>query len=178
MASNTEEELGLEQPELKADASRDVPFSGWTATVDALAERRERSEVAALAAALNPARASPRRIADEMRSRGRFLRSKRGALFTKKLELEILGELDAIEALARAVDAGRQRGTLTEKQEAAELRTLDPLVFAVRVRFEALQRAQDLPFCRQARHAEPGARKRELDEIEEFLARKNRREAA
>lgn len=178
MARDTEDELGQENPEPASEPSRDRPAESWQATVERLVERRERNEVAALAAALNPARTTFRRIATELRGRAQSIRSKWGARFTKGLELEILGELDAIGAEAEELEARRLAGTLTEKQETAAWRRLDPLVFAVRVRFEALGRMQDLPFCRQARQPEPGERQRELDQINEFLARKNAREAA
>jgi len=177
MASNTERELGPGPMELKGDPRQDVP-TGGRALVDVLAQRRERNEVATLAANLNPRPTAPGRIADEMRNRARFLRSKRGGRATKRLELEVLCELDAIEANARELDGQQRRGALGGPQLASELKALGEAAFAVRGRFEALMLRQDLPWRVQAAPPEPDARQRELDQIEAFLARKRQRRAA
>ncbi|HUB07528.1 MAG TPA: hypothetical protein VMB50_11030 [Myxococcales bacterium] len=177
MASNTEKELGLERSGAKAEPGQDVPAAG-AATVDMLAQRRERTEMAALAASLNPPPVQPRRIAAEMRNRSRFLRSKGGGRATRKLELDVLGELDAIEARARELERRRQRDAIGEAEIASELTALGLAVFAVRTRFEGLMIRQDLPWRLQAAPSEPGARQRELDQIEAFLAQKRQSKAA
>ncbi len=173
MASDDEKEL--EQEELEEPKS-DGPT--WEEMVQAVVQRRDAREMSALDAALNPAPAPPGRIVGEMRARARSLHSKRGALYTKGLELEIIGELEAIEALAWRVLQQRRAGTLGDAGADAAMRSLDPLIFAVRARYQALQEAQNLPFCTNARPPDPEARQRELDAINEYLARKNQRQAA
>jgi hypothetical protein len=182
MASNTEKELGLEDVGQRGDPEPDRPGNPWTATVDALADRRQENEIAALAAAFNPAARTPAsalRIANDMQSRSRFLRSKQSSRgSTKKLERQIVEELDVIEALARELNAQERSGTLGKGELAAGRTHLDLAVFAVRGRFENLMARQSLSYGPQARPQDPAARQRELDDIEAFLAHKNRREVA
>jgi hypothetical protein len=146
--------------------------------VDELAKRREWMGMFGMATALKPRAAPPRAIADEMGKRAGILRSNLGARVTTKLELEVLGELDTIEARARSLDEQQRQGALGKAEVTAAMVELDAAIFAVRVRFEALVARQEVGFGRQAKAQDPGARQRELDAIDDFLARKSRREAA
>lgn len=133
--------------------------------MDLLAQRREGNELVAMAADLNLCRRlnKPARvIAEEMQQRARVLRSKRSSRgSTKQLELQLVDELDAVEAEARRVDALERSGTAGKAELEAAHSLLALVVFAARVRFEDLMQRQDLPYGLQAQPQSEADRKRE-----------------
>jgi hypothetical protein len=138
-----------------------------------IAEGRQRGEVAAameFAPALPPPE-PPGRIAAEMLRRSSFLRSKLSGAGAR-LEREVLGELDAIEAQARALEA------LGSAADNSELEALALLAFAVRARFEVLLTRQGWTLPRRAEPQAAEERRRELSMIDEFMARKRQRAVA
>ena len=157
-----------------------TPPNLWDAEVAKLvAEQQEAKEVADAASDFRPtveALLSPGRVADEMLERSRYLRS-RPLQNMKRRELEILGELDAIEAQARALNTLKQLGAVSEGQVAAEMGDLSLAVFAVRGRYADLLAMQGERFPSRAKPPDPAERKRELEQIDAFLARKKARQS-
>ncbi len=150
---------------------------GWARQVDAaVAKAREDKEAAAVGAGLGRAfdrtLTTPSLVAEEMRRRSNYLRSRpmRGY---RQSELEMLRELDGIEAEARALDERRQQAG--EEVLAEELADLGCSVFAVRGRYADLLRMIGEPFPSRAAPEKPEDRRRELSAIEAFLARKRAR---
>jgi hypothetical protein len=174
-AMNHETEMELVDEQFEGNPEPELPRAWVSEITQILAEHRERKEAIAAAPDFHPtllAPMSPARVAAEMRSRARFLRSKRGPRRTKKLELAILEELDAAEAQARAVEEEQQGRSLGADHE------LRLAVFTVRLRFADLMERQDLPFTVRARAQDPDQRRWELEQIEAFLARKRSSRAA
>jgi hypothetical protein len=171
----TEREL---EEGLQDDAELARP-SGWeSAIAKPLAEHRARTEAAAMAPdfiAGLPDVTKPGRIAGELRRRARFLRSKRGGLRTKRSELQIIEELEAIAAQARELDAAQRLGV---SGLSAQRAALGVNVFTVRLRYADLLEGQDLPFTIRAQPPRAEERKRELAAIEAFLAGRGQDEAA
>lgn len=146
-----------------------------------LGEQQTRLELAELDRYYRPApRASeaPGRLAEEMGCRSRFLRSKASHAATSKLELEVLAEVELIEERARALDLLLKNGAVTEERAKCLRDALGQAAFAMRMRFADLMLYQDPQFRFRATPPDGNARQKELDQIEEFLARKAVRQAA
>jgi len=117
-----------------------------------------------------------RRIAREVFNRSQYLRSRpmqEGVM--ARWELEILGELDLIEAQARALDVQSQLGSVSPIQVAQETALLGRALFAVRGRYADLLIALGERFPARAKPEDPKARALELADIEAFLLRKKER---
>jgi hypothetical protein len=176
---NEMELVELVERELEADPNLDRPNIWESQIAQVLAEAREAKEVADAASDFRPsvhALTSPGRIAEEVLERSRYLRS-RPLKNMKRAELAMLVELDSIEAQARALELQRQLGTLSEIQVATETATLGMEVYGVRGRYADLLRMQGEPFPSRTKPLDPEARKRELAEIDAFLARKKARQS-
>ncbi|HUB08242.1 MAG TPA: hypothetical protein VMB50_14640 [Myxococcales bacterium] len=115
----------------------------------------------------------PARVAEDMKRRSDFLRSRPLMPRTARRELAMLGELDALEAQARALSVAQALGGAVDVME-VELLSL--AAFAARGRFHDLLDAQGDRFPSRARPEDPALRKRELQEIEAFMRRKRKEE--
>ena len=173
--SEMEEEREAEErgsPAAERDDGR-----GWSRQVEAAVSRaREEKEAAEAKADLGggfaKALTSPSVIAEEMARCSGYLRSRpmRGQ---RGLELEILGELDQIEASARALEA--RQDELGEVGLALEVEVLACTVYAVRGRYADLLGLLGEPWPARAKVEDPEARTKELADIEAFLERKRAR---
>jgi hypothetical protein len=153
----------------------------WDETVNAvLVFGRELQEARAAARDMRISKRAledPARVAAEMKRRSDYLRSRPMRAGFHQRELTMLSELDVIEARARALELQRHRGSISATQAAGEMEELGLAVFAVRGRYADLLAAMGEPWPSRPKH-DPEARKRELEEIEAFLAKKREREAA
>ncbi|HUB07873.1 MAG TPA: hypothetical protein VMB50_12760 [Myxococcales bacterium] len=120
--------------------------------------------------------AGPEEIAEEMRRRSDYLRSRPMKRGLEKREREVLAALDEIEALARALSVQKALGAVPAAQVASETEKLSLAVFAVRGHFHDLLDSIDDPVPSRARLAPRAAREQELRLIEEFLERKRGKE--
>ncbi len=179
MRDEIEMELETMDEEYETDAETTAP-NLWDAEVAKLVEdQQEAKEAAEAASDFRPtmeALLSPGRVADEMLERSRYLRS-RPLQNMKRMELEILSELDTIEAQARALDVQRQLGAVSEAQVALEMGDLGLAVYAVRGRYADLLQLQGERFPSRTKPPDPEERKRELAQIDAFLARKRARQS-
>ncbi|MHB8418436.1 MAG: hypothetical protein ACYDCL_10200 [Myxococcales bacterium] len=117
-------------------------------------------------------RVSPRSLAQEAEARAAFLRSRplseeRGL---GHRELWVLTELDSLSARGRVAALAEERGLSSQRAIATELDELDKLAFACFGRFEGLLAALDERFPTRAKATDPEARRKELEQIERFLA--------
>ncbi len=164
--------------EKQTESQPDEPtVTDMTPRITEQRERNEAAEAMAFAPALPPPE-PPGRVAYEMHRRSRYLRTKTGPVRTHKVEQEVLGELDTIEAQARDLEERQKRGVLAGAELASELTKLALAAFAVRGRFRGLLATQDLAVPPQAQRPSPEERQRELDAIERFMQQKQRRKAA
>lgn len=179
MREEIETELETMDEEYETDAEL-TPPNLWDAEVAKLMEeQQEAKEVADAASDFRPtieALLSPGRVADEMLERSRYLRS-RPLQNMKRRELEILSELDTIEAQARTLNTQRQLGAVSDAQVAAEMAELSLAVFAVRGRYADLLHMQGEKVPSRTKPPDPADRKRELEQIDAFLARKKARQS-
>ena len=156
--------------------------SAWDGTVDAILaggrEEREANEVAKDLRGLTvQALLDPSSVAAEMKRRGDYLRSRPMQERTRAWELEVLGGVDQIEAQARELVLRLATGAVTELAAVREVEILSLATYALRTRYHALLAMQDEPWAARVKAEAPESRRRELREIEGFLARKRQREA-
>ena len=170
-----------ERDEAEAQQEVNPNPTQWEAQLPAALERQleeAKAEREAAADLVRPLHVpiTARRIARDVANRSQYLRSRplrEGTL--GRWELEILEELDEIEAQARALDVQSQLGSVSSLQVARETAELGNALFAVRGRFADLLIALGERHPARAKPEDPKARAQELAEIEAFLLRKKER---
>lgn len=171
----------FEQDEAEAQDAVNPNPTQWEAQLPAALERQleaQKAEREAAADLVKPLHVpiTARRIARDVFNRSQYLRSRPLPLGEAgRWELEILAELDLIEARARALDVQSQLGSIPQIQVAQETVVLGNALYAVRGRFADLLNFLDDPWPSRTKPEDPKTRAQELAEIEAFLLRKKER---